>query len=1009
MIDSRLRIAILRILRVGAPAIALSATSLVGVTGPSAARAETPAPADELSEIIVTGQRAALESAQKFKQNSVEIVDSIVAEDIGKLPDRSVTEVLQRIVGVTIDHTYRDIGGNTDPEHFQVEGAGVAVRGLTYVRSEINGRDSFTANGGRALSFDDVPPELMAAIDVYKNPSAEQIEGAIGGLVNLRTAMPFDFKGLQASGSLGGAWGDLSRGQVKPSISGLISDRWNSPIGEIGALVDVAYSESRNRTDGIEAYPYFPRVSSAEPKTTWIPAGQTVWVPDGFSWRTLRYKRTREGLYGALQWRPSENVESSLTVFRSTYKFHWDENAIFSQANPYNITPAAGFTTSPNGVLTSGVLTDPADVGLPTNDDVRSADRHSTTTDIAWKTRWNVTDRLKLTTDVQLIRASTIADDFTVATGVNIPSETVSLGGGIPKISVDQSYMQNPSNYYWAFTMDGLSRSDGKEWSWREDADFTIGDGFFKSVHAGVRWNDRSAFTDLSEPGNGYNWQAVSQSWMLGWYEPTLAYLNKFPAATSTYAFPNFFNGRVTLPSSVVFPATSLATGWPTTFQAVQAFRTTLCQQHDPTCNYLWTPAAFSPASKGGINTQDERTSAGYFTVQFGGNAGPVPFDGSAGVRIVSTTDRADGYISMPFFNPNTSQTGASFGGFAMPQSAKDSYTDVLPSLNVRFHLTDNLQARLAVAKAIARPDFSQLQAYTTFGTQISNSTPPVQSFTGTANGNPNLKPTKSDQIDATLEWYFAPSGSLTGAVFYKKLTDVIINQVWDVTYDDTAGTPHTFTTTGPINGANGDVKGLEVAYQQYFDFLPNLLKGFGTQVNYTYVDSHRTLKTPVNGTYCSTDGSSANLNRALNGCDTNGQSFGNLPLQNLSKNAFNVALLYDRGPVSSRLAYGWRSKYLMGVNVNPTNGTNGLNTDPSSPNLGQTNVAWGLPLWGDSYGELDGSIFYKINTHITLGFTAQNITDSIYKELQQQHIGLTGFAWYDSGRSYSAQFRVTY
>jgi len=190
---------------------------------------------------------------------------------------------------------------------------------------------------------------------------------------------------------------------------------------------------------------------------------------------------------------------------------------------------------------------------------------------------------------------------------------------------------------------------------------------------------------------------------------------------------------------------------------------------------------------------------------------------------------------------------------------------------------------------------------------------------------------------------------------------------------------------------------------------LPNLLKGFGTQVNYTYVDSHRTLKTPVNGTYCSTDGSSANLNRALNGCDTNGQSFGNLPLQNLSKNAFNVALLYDRGPVSSRLAYGWRSKYLMGVNVNPTNGTNGLNTDPSSPNLGQTNVAWGLPLWGDSYGELDGSIFYKINTHITLGFTAQNITDSIYKELQQQHIGLTGFAWYDSGRSYSAQFRVTY
>jgi iron complex outermembrane receptor protein len=978
----------------------------------SASAADTTSQDQELSEIVVTGQRAALESAQKIKQNASEIVDSIVAEDIGKLPDRSVTEVLQRIVGVTIDHTYRDIGGNTDPEHFQVEGAGVSVRGLTYVRSEINGRDSFTANGGRALSFDDVPPELMAAVDIYKNPSAEQIEGAIGGLVNLRTALPFDFKGLQASGSLQGGWGDLSRGPVKPAASGLISDRWDTPIGELGALVDVAYSESTTRTDGIEAYPYFPRVSSLEPNTTWIPPGKTVWVPDGFSWRTLRYKRTREGLYGALQWRPGENVESSLTVFRSTYKFHWDENAIFSQTNPYNITPTAGFTTAPNGVLTSGVLTDtvPGDGGgLPANDDVRSADRHSTTTDIAWKTRWNVTDRLKLTTDVQLIRASTQADDFTVATGVNIPSETVRLGGGIPSISVDQSYMKNPSNYYWAFTMDGLSRSDGKEWSWREDADFTIGDGFFKSVHAGVRWNDRSAFTDLSEPGNGYNWQAVSQTWMLGWYEPTLAYLNKFPAATSTYAFPNFFNGRVTLPSAVVFPATSLATGWPSTFQALQAFRTTLCKQLNPTCNYAWTPAAFSPASAGGINTQDERTIAGYFTVQFGGDAGAVPFDGSAGVRIVKTTDRADGFITMPgFVVPSNQPGGVAFGGFAQPETAKDSYTNVLPSLNVRFHLTDNLQARLAVAKAISRPDFSQLQAFTSFSSSISNTG--VQSFTGTANGNPNLKPTKSDQIDATLEWYFAPSGSLTGAVFYKKLSDVIINQVFDVILNDSTGTAHTFTTTHPVNGANGDVKGFEVAYQQYFDFLPDLVKGFGMQANYTYVDSHQNLKAPAAGSYCDSASAASNsLNVAYNGCDTNGQSFGNLPLQNLSKNAFNLAMLYDRGPVSARLAYGWRSKYLMGVNVNPTKGTNGLNTDPNSRDLGMQTVAWGLPLFGADYGELDGSFFYKINSHITLGFTAQNLTDSIYKELQQQHVGTTTFAWYDSGRSYSAQFRVTY
>src|SRR6185369_1765175 len=141
------------------------------------------------------GQRGALQSAQKIKQEADEIVDSVVADDIGKLPDRSVTEVLQRIVGVTIDRTM----AKGDPEHYSVEGSGVTIRGLTYVRSELNGRDSFSANGGRSLNFEDVPPELMAGVDIYKNPSAEQIEGAVGGLVNLRTALPFDYKGLKVS------------------------------------------------------------------------------------------------------------------------------------------------------------------------------------------------------------------------------------------------------------------------------------------------------------------------------------------------------------------------------------------------------------------------------------------------------------------------------------------------------------------------------------------------------------------------------------------------------------------------------------------------------------------------------------------------------------------------------------------------------------------------------------------------------------------------------------------
>ena len=972
---------------------------------------------DQLQEVVVSGQRMALESAQHMKQFSPEIVDSIVAEDIGKLPDSSVTEVLQRVVGVTIDHTYRNIDGQTDPEHFQVEGGSVSVRGLSYVRSEINGRDAFTANGGRAISFEDVPPELLAAVDVYKNPSSEQIEGAIGGLVNLRTAMPFDFTGSRVSVSGSGNWGDLSRGNAKPSGSALFSDRWQTDIGEFGVLADLAYSDLTTRTDGIEQYPYFPRTSTM-PNSSWVPAGETVWVPDGgITWRTLRFERKREGVYSALQWRPSDNILSSLTYFWSSYKFHWDENAIFPQTNPYNIQPAPGtnFSYSPSGVFTQGTLADPSDGGLPFNDDTRSADRYSATGDLAWNLRWDISDKLSLNSDLQLVRSNTNADDFTVATGVNLPTETVNLTGSIPQVSVNQSYLTNPSNYYWAFTQDGISRAYGKEWSWREDAEFKLGDGFFRSIRTGVRVADRSALTEVSEPGSGYNWQAVSQTWMLGSYEPTLAYLNNFPAPNSTYTFPNFFNGGAKLPSAVVFPAVSLATGWPNTFALLQSFRAVLCAQLNPTCDYTWTPASLGGSTAGGTNSQYEREYAGYFNLRFGSQIGAVPWDGDLGVRVVATEDDASGFVQMsPFAIPTTLPTGQSssqyvaFNGFVQPETAKNDYTDVLPSLNLRFHLTDHLQARLAVSEGMTRPDFAQLQAFTALSSAI-NTTAATQSFTGTASGNPNLKPTKATQVDTTLEWYFAPTGSLTGALFYKHLTDVVINEVFDVTATDSAGGSHTFTTTGPINGASGQIKGLELAYQQYYDFLPSLLHGFGTQLNFTYIDSNQTLDHPVTGKYCdSSSGGADNLALNLNGCDTNGLTFGNQPLVNLSRFAYNASLLYDRGPFSGRLAYGWRSKYLMGVNVNPVEGTNGLNTDPSSANYGQQNVAWGLPLYGAAYGELDASLFYKITSQITVGFEARNLTNALYKELQEQHIGWSTFATYDSGRRYSAQFRMT-
>ena len=1023
---SEVELAVRHALRRRAPALAVGALSLLGaafswpaLAADAAAGADgnsSPKPDDELNEVVVSGQRMALESAQHIKEVSTEIVDSIVAADIGKLPDRSVMEVLQRIPGISIDHTYRDIAGKLDPEHFQVEGAGLTIRGLTYVRSEINGRDSFTANGGRSLSFDDVPPELLAGVDIFKNPSADQIEGGLGGLVNLRTAKPLDFADARISGTVQGTWGDLSRGNVKPSASLLLSDRWNTGIGDIGVLADIAYAEVLQRTDAIEGNPLFPRVSSLEPNSTWIPAGQTVWVPGGpLSFRSQQFKRTREGVYTAVQWSPNDSVETTLSYFVSAYKFHWDESAVYASYNSYNVQPAPGthFTFNPAGVFTQGTIADPTENGLPFGDDTRSADRRSVTSDIAWNLVWHPTDRLRLKTDLQFIRSNTHADDYTVGLQMNAPWETVNLSGKLPVVSLPQSFFANPANYYWAFTQDGQSMSHGKEWAWREDVDYDLGSGFFKNISAGVRAAERSAETDLTEPGNGYNWQAVSQTWMLGWNLPTLAYLNQFPAPTRATAFPNFLNGQASLPVSVVFPGASLAN--VPGMSLVQGYRTALCQQLNPTCNYAWTPGSFvqAPGSPplGGLNTQDEHTYAAYLKLSFGAEVGGLPYDGNVGVRIVRTLDTAGGFTTMtPFTLPQNLPPGhaageyVSFPGFSTALAAKNDYTDVLPSLNLRLHWSEHLQSRLAVSEGMARPDFSQLQAFTTLGSTITQSTG-IQTFTGTANGNPQLKPTKAFQLDGTLEWYFAPSGSLTWDVFYKHLTDIVLNRVFNTAATDSAGGTHEFTTTGPINAARGDLKGFEVAYQQYYDFLPRLLRGFGTQLNFTYIDGHQSVDHANTGTYCEGfDAFSVNLN----GCDTDGRAFGNLPLQNISKYAYNAALLYDRGPVSARLAYSWRSKYLLGTNVYPLQGTNGTNTDPSSPNYGQQNVAWGLPIYGASYGELDASVFYNITSHITLGVQALNLTDALYRTLAQQHIGTTTFESYGSGRTYSVQLRAT-
>ncbi len=231
----------------------------------------------------------------------------------------------------------------------------------------------------------------------------------------------------------------------------------------------------------------------------------------------------------------------------------------------------------------------------------------------------------------------------------------------------------------------------------------------------------------------------------------------------------------------------------------------------------------------------------------------------------------------------------------------------------------------------------------------------------------------------------------------------------------DNNGQPVNFVLNGPVNGAKGYARGMEFAYQQYFDHLPDWLQGLGLQANYTYVDSKVKRYNSVYSAYCTAGNGQDNLNLYVNGCDTDGRTFGDMPLDNMSRNTFNIAVLYDRGPVSARLAYNWRGKYLYGVALNSDNTgpnqTNALDTNPQSATYGRhdANIPLGLPLWAGSYGQLDAGIHYKFPNELSIGFEAQNLTNQMYKQYMQQHIGTLGHNYFTSGRRYTVTMQYNF
>ena len=222
----------------------------------------------------------------------------------------------------------------------------------------------------------------------------------------------------------------------------------------------------------------------------------------------------------------------------------------------------------------------------------------------------------------------------------------------------------------------------------------------------------------------------------------------------------------------------------------------------------------------------------------------------------------------------------------------------------------------------------------------------------------------------------------------------------------------HDFLLTGPVNAGKARIAGIELAYQQYFDKLPGLFSGLGVSGNYTYIDSRLDLGLPEGRTWCTPSTPEHLRASSLGGCDTNGHYFSDLPMTGLSKNAYNLSLLYDKGPVSARLAYTWRSKAMTAVRTWGTYGSDGIDRNPAGKDNGTgnaTSVNWTLPAWSGAYGQLDLGIQYRAMDKVTVALDVSNLTNTMYRSYSQQSIGLMLNGMNYTGRRFTLNARYSF
>ena len=938
----------------------LTATAIWSFANGAAAQdATSPEGAETIEEVVVTGFRASLNKALDAKQEQVGAIDMIVAEDIADFPDLNLAESLQRVPGVVIA---RDAG----------EGRQISVRGLgpQFTRVRINGVEAMSANGGtdaaggtnrsRSFDFNTFASELFNNITIRKSAAAEIEEGSLGATVDLRAARPFDYDGLTIVGSLQQGYNDLST-DSDPRASFLVSNSFAD--GKIGALLSIAYTKRNLADEGSSTVRWMNAGNPTTNCLTTLPAAANTncfgaldaaytgtatlaQINNAYRPRIPRYdkyehEQERLGVTASLQFAPTDASTISLDVLYA--KFDAERSEIFLE------TPI--FSTSGNAMT--------ANIGINDVNPV-AAEIDASNTLV-----YGIFNDVDIRSEARFDKLST---EFTQVTleGKHSFSDAVSINALVGFAESNHNNPVQTTLLFDAFDVDGYS------FDYRNDSRLPLITYGTANVEAPATWTlsqirlrPQSTINSFQTAGFDLEW-AISDAFKLkggpDWKNfvykstelrrsngttanqettiPTIANATNAPVAS--YSMLTSFGDGLDLPAGSV--TTWLIPDLNTAYGVLDLN------------NRAIYPLGTQPAL--GNNSQIEEDDVGAwvqgdFTFELGAHT----LRGNVGVRYVETSLTTTGFAY---------QTGG-----PVQVTVDTDYSDVLPSFNLVYDISDSLLVRLAGAKVMTRPNLGNLSP----GAAVSVS---GNTRTVTA-GNPFLDPFRAKSYDASIEWYFAPESLLSLAYFYKDITSFVTNVRADIPFTgnplgipDSVATAACGATVGcsasalwafslPTNTEGGEVKGFEISYQQPFTFLPGVFSNFGTILNYTSADS------------------------GVDYLNSLGQTV-SADLAGLSDSSYNATLYFDNKTFSARVSAAFRSEYLTTIPGRDGNDVEGTNDTMN----------------------IDFSSTYNFNDHFSVSLEALNLTD----EVQDQWVDSIGDRlsfYHHQGRQYYVGARWKY